>query len=100
MNNLIKQISGLNKLMHESALAENWEQVVNQSKLRHQLIESFFEAETADQLEDFVSVNKEIRATDEKIKALMKKQKKSAIETSLDLRNTQSALRAYQAHQT
>lgn len=82
------------------AESQNWEQLAQDSVVRHQKIERLFVSDNHLNTQQLTNLDQQVKSVDNAITSLIGKFKKEAIKNSLNLRNTQSALKAYNSHQS
>ncbi len=99
MQTFLAQLKQINQLMLELANNNEWEKLAEKSKKRQQLLEqklpNLKESFSADKANQLFAL---IENTDNKINQLIKASRQSFISQSINLKNAQSALKAYRAN--
>ena len=100
MNQLISEIKELNRSMVTLANESDWESLSVKSTSRQNLLETFFkQSESKTTPEEALQLTKLVTESDQQVNDILKKQRTSVIDSSLNLKNAQTALRAYRANQ-
>ena len=92
------ELTDINNSILSLAEASEWEKLSEKAVLRQQKVESLFASQDEQDLEQLILLEKQIKAVDSVVLDMIEKQKKLAIKNSLDLKKTQSAIKAYHLH--
>jgi len=98
MKDNLAEIARINKDILAFAKKSDWDSVATSTKTRHQHIENIFKSQDLNLIEQLSNLNKEIRSVDDKVKEIIKAQKKQAISDSINLKNSANAIKAYRSH--
>lgn len=96
MPSFIKGIRKINSSIEDSAESSDWSKVERLAQERHQMLEAFFD-DSADILDQttLTSIQTTVRLNDENVRSIIERQKKSLVQSGLNLRHSHNAVNQY-----
>ena len=96
---IFDELNDINDAILSLAQTHDWDNLSKKASLRQKKVELLFTSKENHDLKKLTQLERKIKSTDTSVFTIIEKQKKKAIENSLSLKNTQSALKAYAAHE-